>query len=190
MAVPVELEIFMKDLTKAGLQSVGKNVDDVENQTMKLIDALKQVRAEQIKQLEANKQAGKSYTQEAANVQALTGQINGLKAGLKDLQKTKEEVAKTPSIDIDTEAVTRKTNNLKMQFSQVARELPSLAMGPQMFILAISNNLPMLADAIADVRKQNELLAASGKRVCQYGNSWQVQYSAGRLHLWRPFHWV
>lgn len=164
MAVPVELEIFMKDLTKAGLQSVGKNVDDVENQTMKLIEALKQVRAEQIKQLEANKQAGKSYTQEAANVQALTGQINGLKAGLKDLQKTKEEAAKTPSIDIDTEAVTRKTNNLKLQFSQVARELPSLAMGPQMFILAISNNLPMLADAIADVRKQNELLAASGKK--------------------------
>ena len=164
MAVPVELEIFMKDLTKAGLQSVGKNVDDVENQTQKLIDALKLVRAEQIKQLKANKQAGKNYTQEAANVQALTGQINGLKAGLKDLQKTKEEVAKTPSIDIDTEAVTRKTNNLKMQFSQVARELPSLAMGPQMFILAISNNLPMLADAIADVRKQNELLAASGKK--------------------------
>lgn len=164
MAVPVELEIFMKDLTKAGLQSVGKNVDDVENQTLKLIDALKLVRAEQIKQLEANKQAGKNYTQEAANVQALTGQINGLKAGLKDLKKTKEEVAKTPSIDIDTEAVTRKTNNLKMQFSQVARELPSLAMGPQMFILTISNNLPMLADAIADVRKQNELLAASGKK--------------------------
>lgn len=164
MAVPVQLEIFMKDLTKAGLQSVGKNVDDVENQTMKLIEALKQVRAEQIKQLEANKQAGKNYTQEAANVQALTGQINGLKAGLKDLQKTKEETAKTPSIDIDTEAVTRKTNNLKMQFSQVARELPSLAMGPQMFILAISNNLPMLADAIADVRKQNELLAASGQK--------------------------
>ncbi|MBM6654537.1 hypothetical protein H6B28_04385 [Bacteroides mediterraneensis] len=164
MAVPVELEIFMKDLTKAGLQSVGKNVDDVENQTMKLIEALKQVRAEQIKQLEANKQAGKSYTQEAANVQALTGQINGLKAGLKDLQKTKEETAKTQTIDIDTEAVTRKTNNLKMQFSQVARELPSLAMGPQMFILAISNNLPMLADAISDVRKQNELLAASGQK--------------------------
>lgn len=164
MAVPVELEIFMKDLTKAGLQSVGKNVDDVENQTLQLIDALKLVRAEQIKQLESNKQAGKSYTQEAANVQALTGQINGLKAGLKDLQKTKEETAKTQTIDIDTEAVTRKTNNLKMQFSQVARELPSLAMGPQMFILAISNNLPMLSDAIADVRKQNELLAASGQK--------------------------
>lgn len=164
MAVPVELEIFMKDLTKAGLQSVGKNVDDVENQTLQLISALKQVIAEQKHQLEVNKAAGLSYTQEAANIQALTGQVRGLEAGLKELKKTKEETAKTQTIDIDTEAVTRKTNNLKMQFSQVARELPSLAMGPQMFILAISNNLPMLADAISDVRKQNELLTASGKK--------------------------
>lgn len=164
MAVPVQLEIFMKDLTKTGLQSVGKNVDDVETQTQQLISALQQVIAEQKKQLEVNKIAGVSYTQEAANIQALTGQVRGLEAGLNSLKKTKEEAAKTPSIDIDTEAVTRKTNNLKMQFSQVARELPSLAMGPQMFILAISNNLPMLADAISDVRKQNELLAASGKK--------------------------
>jgi hypothetical protein len=164
MAVPVQLEIFMKDLTKAGLQSVGKNVDDVENQTLQLISALKQVIAEQKHQLEVNKAAGISYTQETANIQALTGQVRGLEAGLKSLKKTKEETAKTQAIDIDTEAVTRKTNNLKMQFSQVARELPSLAMGPQMFILAISNNLPMLADAISDVRKQNELLAASGKK--------------------------
>ena len=164
MAVPVELEIFMKDLTKAGLQSVGKNVDDVENQTLQLISALKQVIAEQKHQLEVNKAAGISYTQETANIQALTGQVRGLEAGLKSLKKTKEETAKTQAIDIDTEAVTRKTNNLKLQFSQVARELPSLAMGPQMFILAISNNLPMLADAISDVRKQNELLAASGQK--------------------------
>lgn len=164
MAVPVQLEIFMKDLTKAGLQSVSKNVDDVENQTLQLISALKQVIAEQKHQLEVNKAAGISYTQETANIQALTGQVRGLEAGLKSLKKTKEETAKTQTIDIDTEAVTRKTNNLKMQFSQVARELPSLAMGPQMFILAISNNLPMLADAIADVRKQNELLAASGQK--------------------------
>lgn len=164
MAVPVQLEIFMKDLTKAGLQSVGKNVDDVETQTRQLISALQQVIAAQKKQLEVNKAAGLSYTQEAANIQALTGQVRGLEAGLNSLKKAKEETAKTQAIDIDTEAVTRKTNNLKTQFSQVARELPSLAMGPQMFILAISNNLPMLADAIADVRKQNELLAASGQK--------------------------
>ena len=163
MAVPVELEIFMRDLTKAGLQSVGKNVEGVESQTRRLIAALEQVRTEQLNQLNAAKKTGQSYTTEAANVQALTGQINGLKAGLKELQK-EQAAAGATKIDIDTEAVERKTNNLRMQFSQVARELPSLAMGPQMFILAISNNLPMLAEAIADVRKQNELLNASGKK--------------------------
>lgn len=164
MAVPVELEIFIKNSTNAGLQSVGNNVSNVENQTQQLIAALKQVIAEQKKQLEANRTASQNYTQEAANIQALTGQVRGLEAGLNSLKKAKEETAKTQAIDIDTDAVTRKTNNLKTQFSQVARELPSLAMGPQMFILAISNNLPMLADAIADVRKQNELLAASGQK--------------------------
>lgn len=163
MAVPVELEIFMRDLTQAGLRSVGKNVEGVESQTRRLIAALEQVRTEQLNQLNAAKKAGQSYTTEAANVQALTGQINGLKAGLKELQK-EQAAAGATKIDIDTEAVERKTNNLRLQFTQVARELPSLAMGPQMFILAISNNLPMLADAIADVRKQNELLNASGKK--------------------------
>ena len=163
MAVPIQLEIFMKDLTRAGLQSVGKNVADVENQTLQLISALKEVRAEQIKQLEANKQAGADYAKEAANVQALTGQINGLTEGLKELNRTQNESGSTP-LNIDTEDITKKTNNLRFQFQQVARELPSLAMGPQMFILAISNNLPMLADAISDVRRQNEMLAASGQK--------------------------
>lgn len=166
MAVPVELEIFMRDLTKAGLKSAGKNIQDVETQTQLLISALEQARTAQLHQMDVNKAAGLSYTQEAATVQALTGQINGLKAGLKDLEKAKKAAAEapTPVVDVDTDAVTRKTNNLKLQFSQVARELPSLAMGPQMFFLAISNNLPMLTDAISDVRKQNDMLIASGKK--------------------------
>lgn len=165
MAVPVKLEIFMEDLTKSGLQSVGKNIDDVENQTLQLISALRKVRAEQQKIMQDNIHSGKNYSQDLARIQALTGRINRLEVGLREYKKVQQDVSNNPGyIDIDTEAVTRKTNNLKMQFSQVARELPSLAMGPQMFILAISNNLPMLADAIADVRKQNELLAASGQK--------------------------
>ena len=159
---PVELEIFMRDLTKAGLASVGKNLDNAEDQARALVSALEQVRAEYERTLQANRRAGKSYQEELANVQALTGQINGLKEGLKELEIAKKQTAATPLVD--TDAVARKTGNLRLQFQQVARELPSLAMGPQMFILAISNNLPMLADAIADVRKQNELLKASGQK--------------------------
>ena len=166
MAVPIQLEIFMKDLTQAGLLSVAKSVEGAEQETLSLIKALQEVRAEYVRILNANKEAGKSYQQEAAMVQALTGQIKGLEEGLKELQKAKQHSNDTPVVSpnttVDMDAVSRKTNNLRMQFSQVARELPSLAMGPQMFILAISNNLPMLTDAIADVRKQNELLKASG----------------------------
>lgn len=166
MAVPITLEVFMRDLTKTGLTSVGKNIKDVESQTKILISALEQLRAMQQHQFDLDKAAGITDNKVPANIQALTGKINDLKQALKDLKDTKEGVAKTPNpkVDIDTDAVERKTNNLKMSFSQVARELPSLAMGPQMFFLAISNNLPMLTDAIADVRKQNDMLIASGKK--------------------------
>lgn len=184
MSVPVNLEIFMTDLTRAGLASVSKNVGDAEGQARQLIAALEQVRAEYQRALEANRRAGQSYQQELANVQALTGQINGLKEGLKELEAAKQQANATPVID--TDAVARRTSNLRMQFQQVARELPSLAMGPQMFILAVSNNLPMLADAIADVRKQNELLKASGQKSVpvwkQLGGallSWQTALVAG-----------
>ena len=166
MAVPVELEIFMRDNTKAGTQSVGKNVTDIEKQTQLLIKALEEVRAQQQQLLNMSKASGESHTKEAATIQALTGEINKLKKQLEELKVAKKQAAESPNpkVDVDTDAVMRKTNNLKMSFSQVARELPSLAMGPQMFFLAISNNLPMLTDAIADVRKQNDMLIASGKK--------------------------
>lgn len=166
MALPITLEVFMRDLTKTGLTSVGKNIKDVESQTKILISALEQLRAMQQHQFDLDKAAGITDNKVPANIQALTGKINDLKQALKDLKDAKEGVAKAPNpkVDIDTDAVERKTNNLKMSFSQVARELPSLAMGPQMFFLAISNNLPMLAEAISDVRKQNELLKASGEK--------------------------
>lgn len=36
---------------------------------------------------------------------------------------------------------------------QLARELPVLSMGPQMFFMAISNNLPIFTDELARARK-------------------------------------
>ena len=47
---------------------------------------------------------------------------------------------------------------------QIARELPSLAMGPQMFFLAISNNIPMFTDALGSARKEYEELTKAGKK--------------------------
>lgn len=53
---------------------------------------------------------------------------------------------------------------LNLAMMQVVRELPSLTMGADMFFLAISNNLPILADNIQLVREQNaKMLAETGK---------------------------
>lgn len=52
---------------------------------------------------------------------------------------------------------------LSFQVQQVARELPSLTMSVQQFFLAISNNLPMLADELKRASANNKALRAEGK---------------------------
>lgn len=59
---------------------------------------------------------------------------------------------------------------LNLAMAQVVRELPSLTMGADMFFLAISNNLPILADNIQAVREQNaKMLAETGKAPKLFG---------------------
>lgn len=53
-------------------------------------------------------------------------------------------------------------NGLNNATAQVVRELPSLAISANTFFLAISNNIPILADQIANLRAQNELAVAQG----------------------------
>lgn len=55
-------------------------------------------------------------------------------------------------------------NPLQFQIQQVARELPSLTMSAQQFFLAISNNLPMLADELGRAQAKNEALRKSGEK--------------------------
>ena len=183
----VKLEIFLENLTKNGFRDMKGDLTSVEAQTNEVIAALKRMQEMQLKEYNKNKSAGIVTDKELADIQALQGMIRGMEESLEDLKNAKEQVAATP-IDkgLDADVVARKMNNLKMSFSQVARELPSLTMGPQMFFLAISNNLPMLSDAIADVRKQNELLRASGQKAVpvwkQLGSalfSWQTALVAG-----------
>lgn len=159
----VKLEILMENLTKGGFKSIQGDLDETTRQAEKVIAILKRIQTVQTQEFNRKQSSGLDVSKDLADIQALQGLIRGAEESLNELQKAKENVSKTP-IDVDIEDVTRKTNNLKLQFQQVARELPSLTMGPQMFFLAISNNLPMLADAIADVRKQNELLIASGQK--------------------------
>lgn len=55
-------------------------------------------------------------------------------------------------------------DGLGISISQVVRELPTLAVSLNTFFLGISNNVPMVVDEIKRLRRQNELLAAEGKK--------------------------
>lgn len=75
-------------------------------------------------------------------------------------------------------------NTLNVSIQQIARELPSLTMSPQMFFLAISNNIPMFTDALVQARKEYEAMTASGqkgipvwKQVAKAILSWQTALS-------------
>ncbi|MCI7356919.1 MAG: hypothetical protein MSK40_04310, partial [Parabacteroides sp.] len=77
-----------------------------------------------------------------------------------------------------------KFNTLNVSIQQIARELPSLTISPQMFFLAISNNLPMFTDALAQARKEYEAMTAAGqkgipvwKQVAKSLLSWQTAVS-------------
>ena len=54
-------------------------------------------------------------------------------------------------------------NGLNMSVQQVVRELPSATMGLQMFFLAISNNLPILADQIKMAKEANKAMKEMGQ---------------------------
>lgn len=55
-------------------------------------------------------------------------------------------------------------NGLNMSVQQVARELPSLAVGWNTFFLAISNNLPMLADELKKARIEYQTMQEAGQK--------------------------
>lgn len=77
-------------------------------------------------------------------------------------------------------------NGLSLSVSQIARELPSLAVSAQTFTLAISNNIPMLFDEVKKARLEIEALKAQGQaapslfqRLASATISWNVGLSVG-----------
>jgi hypothetical protein len=77
-------------------------------------------------------------------------------------------------------------DGLGSSFAQVSRELPSLTISVQQFALAISNNLPILADEVAKVSAEMKELKAQGKevpsmfkRIASAALSFQVGLSIG-----------
>lgn len=81
-------------------------------------------------------------------------------------------------------AATGQFNMLNVSIQQIARELPSLTISPQMFFLAISNNLPVFTDALVRARQEFKAMTAAGKeavpvwkQVAKSLLSWQTALS-------------
>ncbi|MFT0258892.1 hypothetical protein [Bacteroides thetaiotaomicron] len=158
---PVRLEILLDDKTLKGMRSVEGNLGDMGKYTQAVIAQLESQLKDLQNQFKQAMASGTNSDAQMADIQALTGVIEQLKAELKELEAQKKKTSSTPILGDDPAP---KLNNVKMSMQQIARELPALAMGPQMFFLAISNNIPMFTDALASARKEYEALIAAGKK--------------------------
>lgn len=158
---PIKLEIFLDDKTLAGMKSVEGNMAAMESVTRQVMDHLKLQLKDLEKQYKVLQSQGIAGDKEMADIQALQGAIGGLKDRLKEYEAAKKQASETPIMQNDPAP---KLNSVKMSMQQIARELPALAMGPQMFFLAISNNIPMFTDAVGNARKEYERLTAAGQK--------------------------
>lgn len=177
MLKPVEIEFLVKDNTRSGLSGVSGGIDGVGKDA----DAA----TRKIRELEATIARLKAEASKAPADRAVqyARQIDGLKEKLEDLQRTAQHVDVVPK---SAPQAIRTFNGLNVSIQQIARELPSLAMGPQMFFLAISNNLPIFADQLAAARKQYEALTAAGQKATPVWRqvlssivSWQTALAVG-----------
>lgn len=150
--------------------------------TAKEIAVLKQ---QQTDQTRLNKLQAKLNNSMAGSYNALSSQyeLNKIKmnnlsqsylenteAGKRLVKQTAEIYAAMDKYQKSTGKHTLSVGNYKQAFdglgfsvSQVARELPSLAISTNTFFLAISNNIPMVVDEIQKLRAANEAAAKAGE---------------------------
>ncbi|EIY25457.1 hypothetical protein [Phocaeicola dorei] len=158
---PVRLEILLDDKTLKGLRSVEGNLGNMSQFAKLVIAQLEQELAALQERFRQAMAAGTNTDAQMADIQALQGVVRQLKTELQGLEEQKKKTGSTPLMKDDPAP---KLNNVRMSMQQIARELPSLAMGPQMFFLAISNNIPMFTEALASARKEYEALTDAGKK--------------------------
>lgn len=179
---PVEVEFLMKDGLTPGM-------DKAEREALELRNTVRVLEAELERLRLAGETAAPNLDQSAniAQIHALEKQLEELRGKLRQLQAESESVQVTPP---DVPNAQRQFNGLHNSIQQIAREMPSLAMGPQMFFLAISNNLPVFTDELARARKEYDALMKAGqkgtpvwKQVLSSLFSWQTALTTGIMLL-------
>ena len=203
MSKPVEIEFLMKDGISAGLNKIKSFTESVKSKALMTADEFAEVQRYVLElrnvvalletQLEDLRLVGQAaspdldQSQNIAQIESLESQIKELETELKQLQNVSENVKVTPS---ELPNAQKKFNGLHNSIQQMAREMPSLAMGPQMFFLAISNNLPIFADEVkrakeeyADLIKNGEKGEPVWKQILSSLFSWQTALTTGIMLL-------
>ena len=192
---PVEIEFLMRNKTKSGFAEVRSDASATEKDVQAMQAQLNGLMAEYMKLHALIKENPKmDQSENIAMLDALQDKIEELQAQLRQAGVEVEDFGKkmpnTPVMPKGLPNATKQFNGLHMSIQQIAREMPSLAMGPQMFFLAISNNLPILAENIALARKEYDALIASGqkgvpvwKQVVKSLFSWQTALTTGIMLL-------
>ena len=172
----------MKDNLTPGMDKAGREALELRN-TVSLLEA----ELERLRLVGETASPNLDQSANIAQIHALEKQLEELRGKLKQLQEESESVQVTPP---DIPNAQRQFNGLHNSIQQMAREMPSLAMGPQMFFLAISNNLPIFTDELARARKEYDELQKSGKKgtpvwkqVLSSLFSWQTALTTGIMLL-------
>ena len=203
MSKPVEIEFLAKDSLTPTMDKVGSKTNALSESAKKAEAGYAALQNRMVElrgniamlesKLEDLRLAGEvaspdlDQTENIANINALERQIEGLKAELKELQAVAEQVEVAPP---SVEPTQRKFNGLHNSIQQMAREMPSLAMGPQTFFMAISNNLPIFTDEVARAKKEFNMLTQAGqkatpvwKQILSSLFSWQTALTTGIMLL-------
>lgn len=203
MSKPVEIEFLMKDRLTPGLDKAAKGVDNVtgkasatnaelaktKQQAMDLrnLIAMLENQLEELRLVGENASPDLDQSRNIARIEALQEQIKELEAQLKQLENVSENTSVVPP---ELPQAKKQFNGLHNSIQQMAREMPSLAMGPQMFFMAISNNLPIFTDELARARKEYDALIKTGekatpvwKQVLSSLFSWQTALTTGIMLL-------
>lgn len=152
---PVEIEFLVKNNTRQGLSGVSGGIDAVDKDAAQARGRIQALKDEIVRLQKVIAQTPEmDQTENIRQIEALQRQLQALQAATK----------RTDLVPASAPAAVRTYNGLNMSIQQLARELPVLSMGPQMFFMAISNNLPIFTDELARARKEYEAMIASGQK--------------------------
>lgn len=182
----------------------GANIDEINKKIATETEVRKTLNKEKQATSKAFQNDVKQLTMAQGSMVAMRAELSNLTAQYDRLSKVdregdigkglQESINKVTKEIKDAEFATQRfyrnvgnyPNQLGFAVQQVARELPSLANGAQTFFIAISNNLPMLADQIKAAHVEYKAAVASGqaatpvwKQLLSSIVSWQTFLTVG-----------